>query len=166
MFKRLQSLFLTLILSQVSFAELDYKSIECALIYRIIHFTELPKAKKPYNVCIDAPTDVFLIFKNQLLGKKINENILTVLRVTNENVNTCDVLYVGKNNLIEDLKVLKLIKEKNLIVFTSNPNWKEFSVVLFSVKNGKIVFKIHKSLIDKTKINMSSKVLRLASEVY
>ena len=154
------------LLSQFTYANQEHRVIECALTYRIIHFTQLPEKEKIYNLCIDSSQEDFQLFKAQLSEKKINNKELNVSKVDSSNIKKCNILYLGTNSILHKSTVVKEVKNRKILVFSVSKKYKDSSIVQFEIVEDQIRFNINKSLMDQLDIKMSSKVLRLASEVY
>lgn len=159
-------LFNILILVNSVGAQVDLTSVKCALTYRIMHFTDIGAPSNTYHLCVDGSDDFYDAFKIQLKGKQLKGSEISVLKATEQNIQKCSLLYLGDSSHINEKTVSKYMEENKLIVFTSEESKKDFSIILFNQLDSKVNFKVNKSLLDKNGVKMSSKVLRLASEVY
>ena len=154
-----------LLFSQLIFAKKVQTTVECALVYRILHFVELPQ-RNQYTLCVDSTTEEFDIFKKQLNGKELNYKKMSIIRATQSILKDCDLVYLGQSARLRNEQIHKEMEKKSLLVFSTTDDRKDISLVSFAIESNKVVFRVNKTLINKYNFHVSSKVLRLASELY
>lgn len=147
-------------------AEADLKSIECALAYRIMHFTDVRAVGNQFNLCVNGDNEIFKLLNSQLKGKKFKDKDIRVLNVKNYEISGCSFLYIGRESNISEDVINKEISNSKIIVVSSSPLRKNHTLIFFKQNKDKIEFSVNKTLLDNNKMSISSKVLRLASEVY
>ncbi|MFT6633629.1 MAG: hypothetical protein ACJAS4_003600 [Bacteriovoracaceae bacterium] len=149
-----------------SFGKVDLKSVESALTYRIMHFTEINSKSGTYNLCVDGDDEIFMLLRKQMKGKKFKGEDILVFEVESKNLEECSLIYLGAKATNDDSSINEEIKKNKLVVFSAQKNKKWISAILFKRIENKVVFKVNKTLLDSYNIKISSKVLRLATEVY
>lgn len=143
------------------------KSLQGALTYRIMHFTNIqPDKKGVYNICIDGDEDVYEILKKQLQGKTFADGKLNVTDDYASKATFCSLLFLGERRQSTTDNITKSIVSNKLFVLTSDKKMREQTFVIFKSLKNKIVFEVNKTLMEKYNIKLSSKVLRLANRVY
>lgn len=147
-------------------AQINLKSIECALAFRIMHFTEIVSQSGNYNFCIDGDNDVYNLFKHQLQDQKFKEGKIRIIRISQNKYKDCSLIYLGDNSSLDNKSITRAIEKSKVLVFSSRDDKRKVSLIHFDQHNNKVEFRVNKTLLDLYKINISSKVLRLASEVY
>jgi len=146
-------------------AQPSIKLIEGAFIFRFTHFIEWDLKSKEFNLCIYKDRDIFNSLKKRTHGKSVKGNNINIVNVDAKSLNTCHMLFLGK--AISEPKISKeLLKHKKIFVVSREASKDDTSMINLKIKESKLSFDANKTLMNKMKINISSKILRLADKVY
>lgn len=154
------------IFAELAVAQVALKTVECALTYRIMHFTDIIPVDGILNICVSGDKEIQGLLEKQLANQEFKGSVINIISANGHNLKSCSVIYLGEKTQITKLQIGSRITSHKMLVFSSIESFKNISMVNFQKTNNKIEFNINKTLLDKNKIIMSTKVLRLASEVY
>jgi hypothetical protein len=97
-------------------------------------------------------------------GEKINGHPLTVQYYQNEEeIKSCQILFVNVNETKKQEQVLETVKGKNILTVSDDPDFlKQDGMIRFVTNNNKIKLQINMDACKESKMVLSSKLLRLA----
>lgn len=159
---------LLLLIPLLAFAEPNKDiRLKVALSYNFAKFTHWPDslANEAFTFCYFDKnfTEAF----SQLKGKTVAEKQIKTRKLDDsDELNTCQVLYLSKND--QPVLVNTLLAVKNLPVLTvsDQPGFiASGGMIEFTVVNNKMRFKINNVGIKQGGLSLSSKVLKMALEV-
>ncbi|OUR96280.1 hypothetical protein A9Q84_07945 [Halobacteriovorax marinus] len=129
-------------------------------------FLPIKQESNSYSICIKNNSDIYEILHKKLDGSNFSNGKLNILQVK-ESYKKCSLLYLGNNLDLKDITDIKkyLLNQKVLIVSKKGIN-KPLAMIILKTKGNKIKFDANKTLMETFKIQLSSKVLRLADEVF
>ncbi len=143
--------------------------VKAAFLLNFTRFIEWP----PSSFTSDQAPIVIGILGANPFGNYLNEI------VTNEKVNThplivqhyksindmksCHILFINKLETEYLAQVPEILKERNILTVSDAPDFlRQGGMMLFFTKNNKIQFQINLDAVKTTKLDISSKLLRLA----
>ncbi|OIQ19679.1 MAG: hypothetical protein BM556_04125 [Bacteriovorax sp. MedPE-SWde] len=148
-------------------AQPSIRLIEGAFIYRFTHFIDWNSENKNFNICIYKDKDVYNSLKDRTQGKTVKGLEISILDVSSEPLNKCQMLFLGKAIHQKSQKEsFKSIKDNKIFVVSRDKLNPKVSMIRLKVKERKLSFDANKTLMNELDINISSKILRLADEVY
>lgn len=153
----------------VSFAQPSIKLIEGAFIFRFSHFIDKKnlQSDSTINICIHEDTEILTELKSRAKLKKIGGNSVNIISTNLEEIDDCHILFLGKKvSLSSSNLVIKSMKKRKFLTISRNDLNTTITLINLKIKDQKLNFDANKTLLNKHKINLSSKVLRLADKVY
>jgi len=167
----LSRIVLYLVLSFLSLPLLANTNVEypvkAGFIYNFIAFTDWPTQTDAINFCIHGK-DFFQDSIDLLQHKTSNKGKIRVLRLDNETeLEKCQAVFISRN-VIESLSnILKRLKHKPILTIADSPDAASQGVMInMKVKNEQIVFEINLASTKASGLQISSKVLSLAVQIY
>lgn len=136
------------------------KKIE-GFVYNLILFTKDHAQKNSYILCTS--NKIFSSsLKNFLLNKPGPKNI-----EVKESFSSCDYIYVDDKLSANDRKVIeKSFRGKSVLLINNGLVNTDIGMINIKVLDSKIRFSANVSMMKEQNVNVSSKVLRLAEQVY
>lgn len=169
--KKLGRFFIILLFSSISaYAdEAKIKDIQTAYIYNFAKFIKWPNnvdKSDSFNVCIYGDAD-FEGKLDKLSQKSLGNKKIFVLRVnTKEEIQNCQMLILPS---VGDSKLAELIawaKKHHIVTISDTKGYASQGVMInFYLENKKVRFEINHQKAKNAKINISSKLLRVAKVV-
>ena len=146
--------------------------VKAVFLYNFAQFVEWPDsafrdADTPLVVGI-LGLDPFETYLDEVVkGEKVNNHEILVKRFKRiEDVDYCHVLFVSDSEAPRLLQTLGVLKQRHILTVGES---KAFSLqggmVSFVTENGKIKLKVNLEAVQAAKLNVSSKLLRLAEIV-
>lgn len=143
--------------------------VKAAFIYNFIAFTEWPKQpdETTLNLCVHGQTPLNTEIK-QLQGKKVNNRqINTHKKVELEHLNNCHIVFIASSSINRLPTILEQLKGTPVLTIADSPGVARKGVVInMDVANKKIVFEANLRAAQQAGLTISSKLLRLATEVH
>ncbi|WP_187287225.1 YfiR family protein [Methylotenera mobilis] len=146
--------------------------MKAAYLYNLAMFTEWPEnaINTPTNntvrLCIlgndSFGSSLSTLSRSRNTGMRIQLSYLTDVK----RADFCQVLFIDKSELKNTESVLKLLENKSILTVTDNEEIFRMGLMvgLFLDKN-KLIFDINYTLANSSKINISSKLLKMARYV-
>lgn len=141
--------------------------VKAGFLYNFIVFTEWPaRVGSPLPVCVYGGNP----FGDELAaleGKAVSGRTLTVRpAVTLADLKSCRVVFVA-NNVINSLpRVLEAVRAEPVLVVTDSLGALDVGAgINMTLRQGRIVFEVNLAAARRAELELSSKLLRLASEV-
>lgn len=141
--------------------------LKAGVLYNFIAFTTWPEAAPPVlNVCIYGP-DPFGREIDTLQGRKIGNGSLAILRATSvEALAACHVVFVGQAAIGNLPRVLEHLGNRPVLTVADAPGGTARGIVLnMEMTQGRLSFRANLAEARTRGLSLSSKLLRLASEV-
>lgn len=143
--------------------------VKAAFIYNFIAFTEWPEQTNDttLNLCIYGQTPLRKEIK-QLQGKKVNNRqISTHKDVEIDNLNSCHIIFIAASAINRLPIILEKLEGKPVLTIADSPGAAQQGIAInMSVANKKIVFEANLAAAQQVGLTISSKLLRLATEVH
>jgi hypothetical protein len=142
--------------------------LKAAFLYNFALFTEWPAdTGTTLNLCI-VGTDPFGDEISGLQGKTVGRRSLAVLRkAAGQSVSGCHVLFVSASALAGLPRLLDQIKSQPVLTVADSPGAAQQGVALnMEVANSRVTFEANLRAARAAGLALSSKLLRLATEVH
>lgn len=142
--------------------------IETAFIFKFIKFIEWPATENGheiFNICFIGGSQLKASF-DILEGKSFDKYELNVIKIKNaEETEQCKILYI-ENKQTDAEKILDFTSSKPILTVGSRKSFLEAGgIINFMEIDNKIKFEINYRAAKSSKLQISSKLLRLASNV-
>ena len=147
--------------------ELPEYRLKSAFLYNFAAFTEWPaEVGATLNLCIYG-ADPFGAEIDPLNGKKVGERSLAVHRkATLESLKACQVVFVSSAAIGQLPRVLEALRGQPVLVVADAPGAVQQGAALnMNVAQGRVTFEANLVAARSARLNLSSKLLRLATEV-
>lgn len=146
---------------------LEYQ-VKAAFIYNFIAFTQWPESTEPaINLCLYGE-DYFGQEIDKLQNKSVGTRSIKVVRIRNsDQLPKCQVIFFSKsvNNTMAD--IISNLESNPILMLADSPNAISQGVTInMSLVNEKIVFEINLASARKSGLDISSKLLQLATKVH
>ncbi len=141
--------------------------LKAAFIYNFMLFTEWPAATgNTLNLCVHGK-DPFGAEIDGLQGKPVAVRSIAVLRKSaGESLKNCQVVFMASSMMGSLPSVLESLKGQPTLTVADSPGAMQKGVALnMSVVQGKVAFEANLLAARDAGLNLSSKLLRLATEV-
>lgn len=141
--------------------------LKAAFVYNFALFTEWPaEVGATLNLCIYG-RDPFGPEIDGLQGKAVGARLVAVRRSTKlESLASCQIVFVAKSAVADLAKLLVQLRGNSTLTIADSPGAGAQGVALnMSVVNGKVTFEANLNAAHAAQLNLSSKLLRLATEV-
>lgn len=147
--------------------ELPEYRLKAAFVYNFAAFTEWPAEVGPNLVVCLFGGDPFGAEIDPLQGKKAGDRSLAVQRRSGiDTLKTCQVVYIAPSAMGQLPRVLDALRGLPVLTVADSPGAMRLGVALnMSLTQGRISFEANLAAARQAKLNLSSKLLRLASEV-
>lgn len=149
-------------------AELPEYRLKAAFIYNFAVYTEWPaEVGSKLNLCVLGP-DPFSGELQELNGKVIGARSIAVQpTTTRQTITNCQLLYVSPSAIGELAQVLAALNGSRVLVVTDSPGAARTGAAInMAVQNSRISFEINLKTVQDARLTLSSKLLRLATEIY
>lgn len=144
----------------------EYRA-KAGFLYNFIAFTEWPpKVGSPLNLCVYG-ADPFGDELNALQGKTVGGRSLAIRQaISLETLKGCQVVFVASPAINDLPRILDTLKEEPVLTIADAPGALDAGVgINMMLRQGKIVFEVNLEAARSAQLNLSSKLLRLASRV-
>jgi len=144
----------------------EYRA-KAGFLYNFIAFTEWPaKVGSPLSLCVYG-ADPFGDELNALQGKSVNGRSLAIRSVGNpDQVKGCQVVFVAGSAIDSLPRILDALQGEPVLTVADSAGALDSGVgINMRVRQSKIAFEVNLVATRRAQLNVSSKLLRLASEV-
>ena len=163
----LVSLALASFAPQASSNDLPEYRLKAAFIYNFALFTEWPAGVgATLNLCVFGK-DPFGEEIDPLQGKKVGDRSIAVQRKTSvESLKGCQIVFIASSAIGSLPRVLDSLRGTPVLTVADSPGAADQGVALnMSVAQNKVAFEANLQAARAAGVNLSSKLLRLATEV-
>ena len=142
-------------------------SMKAAFLYNFALFTEWPQLPEDsLNLCV-LGKDPLGTALDAVEGKQINGLRLTVSRIKIGSVRNCQILFLGEAEGVNIRRLLVDLEEVPVLTVTDNESLLQAGVMIgLTVENKRLTFDINAEAAQRAHLSISSKLLRLARNVY
>lgn len=164
---RLAFLALTLPLAQAAETASEY-AVKAAFIYNFISFTTWPEPAPLHPRLCVLGRDPFGPALDNLAGKEALGGRLEVRRLsTDESTPGCLVLFISDSERANLATILEKLEGAAVLTVTDLPEAAAKGVIIkLALEGQKVVFRVDNEAARRARIQLSSKLLRLAREVH
>ncbi len=149
----------------------EENAMKAAFVYNFISFTEWPtnafRKDKTINLCVNAESSMATALSD-LGGKKVNGIGLNLqlLDSLQKDLSNCHILYVDRFDRSDWQAVNSQLKDKSVLTISDDEVISEKGVMIALARSdSKIVFDIDMTAARRSRLTLSSKLLRLARTV-
>lgn len=146
---------------------LEEYRVKAGFLYNFIAFTEWPAGTGPeLNVCVYGP-DPFGAELDRLAGKATAGRALVVRRVSSvSELGVCQVVFISRAMVDNLPRVLDAVRGKPVLTVADTPGAVAQGVALnMGTQQGRVTIQANLAAARANQLNLSSKLLNLASEV-
>lgn len=146
----------------------DESTVEAAFLYNFALFTEWPELPaNEFRFCVMG-SDTVRAALESVKKKQIKELPVSVSSIsTATQAQSCQVLYVGKSGHAAIGNLARQIGNAPVLVVSKENGYDRKNVIIALVaQQGRIAFKINRTSAMANSLTVSSKLLRLAQQVY
>ncbi|UJP03962.1 MAG: YfiR family protein [Nitrosomonas sp.] len=120
-----------------------------------------------FNLCIYGKDPFNRDFDALMQKKNVNERKVIIHRMnTTDQLDQCQLVFISRAAISDLAGVINSIQDKPVLTVADSPGVSEQGVVLnMNVKDDKITFEANLNRARKAGLNLSSQLLRLATEV-
>jgi hypothetical protein len=147
--------------------ELPEYRLKGAFLYNFAQFTEWPAdAPSTLTLCVMG-NDPFDKELDGLAGRAVGQRLLTLKRrITADQLTGCQIVYFAPNTAPDLPRHLAALKGKAVLTVADSPGALRQGVALnMAVSNGRVSFEANLLAARAAGLNLSSRLLRLATEV-
>lgn len=144
------------------------KELKVAFLYNFVLFTEWPpEVGNPLNLCI-LGADSFGKEIDALQGKQVGGRSLAVLRRgAGDSLKSCHLVFIGSQAMGSLSRVLDDLRDRAVLTVADSSGAASLGVALnMQESRNKISFEANLQAVRTARLKLSSKLLRLATEVY
>lgn len=141
--------------------------LKAAFIYNFILFTEWPNPTgETFNLCIYGE-DPFGREIDTLQGKNVSGRSIAIQRKGGgESLDGCQGVFISASEAGRVAEVVKVLKDKGVLTVADSPGATQLGVALnMATRGGRVSFQANLVAARESGIQLSSKLLRLATEV-
>ena len=167
---RLQLLVLLICLAGVTTLRADdlpeYR-LKAEYLYRFAQYTEWPdEVGNTLNLCVHG-ADPFGAALDTLQGKTVERRSIVVMRdVDADALNSCQIIYVSPGAAADVPRVIERLRGRPVLIVADTPGAARLGATLnMAVVNSHVTFEANMQAARMARINVSSRLLRLATEV-
>lgn len=145
----------------------DEYRLKAAYLYNFIAFTEWPAGvANTLTLCVYGP-DPFGEELDKLRGKNVAGRSLVVRRVNSvDSLGSCQAVFVARPVIGNLARVLDNLSGSPVLIVADSPGAaRQGAAINMSAEQSKVKFEANLSAARRNGLNLSSKLLRLASEV-
>jgi len=144
-------------------------TLKAAFLYNFAIFTSWPShTADSFNLCIYGK-DPFNQDLDSLMRKKsVNERKIIIHRInSSDQLNQCQLVFISRAAIGNLANIIDLLKGKAVLTIANSPGVSQQGVVLnMNVNDDKVTFEANLIAARKVGLNLSSQLLRLATEVH
>jgi len=143
-------------------------TLKAAFLYNFALFTTWPeRSVDNFNLCIYGKDPFNQDFDSLMKKKNINDRKVIIHRInTIDHLNQCQLVFISRSAIGNLTNVIDSLKDKPVLTVADSPGVSEQGVVLnMNVKDDKITFEANLTTAKKAGLNLSSQLLRLATQV-
>jgi hypothetical protein len=157
---------------QLAFADdsivADESAVEAAFLYNFALFIEWPNLPaNEFRICVLGSDPVFAALE-PVKKKQIKEHPVTVTNISSATqVQSCQVLFVGRSEHTSIGNLARQIGNAPILVISEEDGYDPKDVIIALVaQQGRIGFKVNRTAAQASSLTVSSKLLKLAQQVY
>lgn len=167
---RLITLFIGLVLSTqlLAVTHINEYQVKAAFLYNFIAFTQWPDdIDQTLNLCLYGK-DYFGQEIDKLQARVVDDNNINVLRLTSlEKSKECHVLFISKSAIDNLPNILASVEGEPILTIADSPGTARKGVIInMSLTQNKITFEVNLESARNVRINLSARLLQLATKVH
>lgn len=148
--------------------EAEY-TLKAAFLYNFAIFTTWPtRSTENFNLCIYGKDPFGKNFDALMKTKKINEKTVDIHRISAiDRLSQCQLVYISRSVIGDLANIIATLADKPVLTVADSPEAARKGVVInMNVIEDKVTFEANLLMAKKAELNLSSQLLRLATEVH
>ena len=144
-------------------------TLKAAFLYNFAVFTTWPDSHiDTFKLCIYGSDPFGPGLDAMLEKKKINDLTITIHRTNNiDYLDQCQLVFISRSAIASLANVIDVLKNQPILTVADSPNALQLGASLnMDIKENKITFEVNLGVARKVGLNLSSRLLSLASMVY
>jgi hypothetical protein len=146
----------------------DESAVEAAFLYNFALFTEWPDLPtSEFRICVMG-SDAVLVALESVKKKQIKDHPVSVKNISSAiQAQSCEVLFVGRSGHASINNLARQIGNAPILVVSEENGYDPKNVIIALVaQQDRIAFKINRTSALENSLTISSKLLKLAQQVY
>jgi hypothetical protein len=143
-------------------------NVEAAFLYNFALFTEWPALPpNEFRICV-LGSDSMLAALESAKKKQINERPVTINNISSTTqAKSCQVIYIGQSEHLSIDNLAKQIGNAPVLMVSKEDGYDPKNVMIgLVIQQGRVRFKINRTAAQANSLTFSSKLLKLAIQVY
>ncbi len=143
-------------------------AIEAAFLYNFALFTDWPaNIGNEFKICVMGSNDILTALE-QIKSKQLKERPISLLNISSASqANTCQMLFIGRSEHPYMDTIAKQVGNEPVLTVSEENGYDPNNVIISLVmQNNRIAFNINNSSAREKSLVISSKLLKLALQVY
>jgi hypothetical protein len=143
-------------------------AMKATFLYNFAKFTEWPALpRKSFNLCI-LGHNPFGTFLDNIEGQLVHDLPLTVVRLSlADNLKNCQILFFDASESVNAKRILDQLGDAPVLTITDAEGLVQNGMMIGMITaNNRIVFEVNFAAVRHVRLNISSKLMRLAQKVY
>lgn len=144
-------------------------TLKAAFLYNFAIFTTWPnRSLGNFNLCIYGKDPFGNNFDALMKAKRINEQSINIHRINQlDHLAQCQLVFISRPAINNLAAIIDAIHDKPVLTVADSPEAARQGVVInMNVIEDKVTFEANLLIAKKAGLNLSSQLLRLATEVY
>lgn len=149
--------------------ELSEYTLKALFLYNFATFTAWPnRSMDNFHLCIYGKDPFGQGIDSLMKSKKINERMIDIDRISDvTQLRQCQLVFISSSALANLDDVVDAIKDDPILTVADSPGASRQGVILnMNVKDEKVTFEANLTMARKAGLNLSSQLLRLATEIH
>lgn len=149
--------------------ELSEYSLKALFLYNFAIFTAWPnRSMDNFHLCIYGKDPFGQGIDSLMKSKKINGRMIDIDRISDvTQLRQCQLVFISSSALANLDDVVDAIKDDPILTVADSPGASKQGVILnMNVKDEKVTFEANLTMARKAGLNLSSQLLRLATEIH
>lgn len=146
--------------------------VKAVFLYNFTHFIEwpsstFPSTKSPFIIGILGKDPFGPYLEETMSGENVDGHPLIIQHYDKvDEIVTCHILFINKSEASNMANIVANLKGRNILTLSDAPDFlQRGGMIRFLTKSGKIQFQINLQAVQSAKLDISSKLLRLAEVV-
>lgn len=144
-------------------------TLKAVFLYNFAIFTSWPDhSKDNFILCIYGKDPFGQDLDTLMRAKRIYDRMVDIHRISNlEQLNSCQLVFISRAAVSSLPDVINVLKDKPVLTVADSPRASQQGVMLnMNVQQDKVSFEANLMMAKRSGLNLSSQLLRLATEVY
>lgn len=144
-------------------------TLKAVFLYNFAIFTSWPNYNvENFNLCIYGEDPFGRDLDTLMKSKRIYDRLVNIHRINDvEQLDSCQLVFISRSAVSNLSDVIHVLKDKPVLTVADSPGAGQQGVILnMNVKQDKVTFEANLTMAKRAGLNLSSQLLRFATEVY